>query len=281
MARPLKDGVDYFPFDVAMDEKFDLIEAEFGLTGFAVVVKLYQRVYSRGYYCEWTNEVALLFGKNVGLGGNAVSEIVSAAVKRGIFDKDKFDRYQILTSHGIQSRYFEAVSRRKSVNVNRAYLLLDVTKILPIAHISWVNDYINPDNDSNNSQSKGKESKGDKSKVKKSSMPGAAPASPDRHLFISLILNDGSEYPVYQDQADKWATLYQAVNVGQELRKMAGWCEANPKKRKTKRGILNFINSWLSREQDRGGTRNGNAADRNSGNPVAEAQTGEPLGTVV
>ena len=40
MARPIKDGVDYFPFDVSLDEKFELIEAEFGLTGFAVIVKL-------------------------------------------------------------------------------------------------------------------------------------------------------------------------------------------------------------------------------------------------
>jgi hypothetical protein len=118
----LKDGVDYFPLDVMLDEKFDLIEAEFGLIGFAVVVKLYQRVYARGYYCEWTKEVALLFGRSVGLnragsGGNAVSEIVKAAVRRGIFDKDMFEKYHILTSRGIQKRYFEAVSRRKCVKV--------------------------------------------------------------------------------------------------------------------------------------------------------------------
>ena len=280
MARPLKDGVDYFPFDVALDEKFDLIEAEFGLTGFAVVVKLYQRVYARGYYCEWTNEVALLFGKSIGLGGNAVSEIVSAAVKRGIFDKDKFDKYQILTSHGIQSRYFEAVSRRKCVNVNRAYLLIDVSKIIPIARISWVNDCNNPENERDNPQSKGKESKGKKSRVDR--MSGAASALPDRRLFISIVLNDKSEYPVYQDQVDKWVALYPAVDVGQELRKMAGWCEANPKRRKTRRGILNFINSWLSREQDRGGTRkNGNEADRHHGDPSAALSDKKPLGTVI
>jgi len=280
LARPLKDGVDYFPFDVALDEKFDLIEAEFGLTGFAVVVKLYQRVYARGYYCEWTNEVALLFGKSIGLGGNAVSEIVSAAVKRGIFDKDKFDKYQILTSHGIQSRYFEAVSRRKCVNVNRAYLLIDVSKIIPIARISWVNDCNNPENERDNPQSKGKESKGKKSRVDR--MSGAASALPDRRLFISIVLNDKSEYPVYQDQVDKWVALYPAVDVGQELRKMAGWCEANPKRRKTRRGILNFINSWLSREQDRGGTRkNGNEADRHHGDPSAALSDKKPLGTVI
>ena len=84
----MKGGIDYFPLDVTLDEKFELIEAEYGLTGFGVVVKLLQRIYGgQGYYIEWTNEVALLFAKRIGLreGGIAVSEIVAASVKRGIF----------------------------------------------------------------------------------------------------------------------------------------------------------------------------------------------------
>ena len=35
---------------------------------------------------------------------------------------------------------------------------------------------------------------------------------------------------------------------------MAGWLDANPSKRKTKRGILRFVNGWLAREQDKGRT---------------------------
>ena len=34
---------------------------------------------------------------------------------------------------------------------------------------------------------------------------------------------------------------------------MAGWLDANPKRRKTKQGILRFVTSWLAREQDKGG----------------------------
>ena len=61
-----KSGLEYFPLDVVLDDKFELIEAEFGLTGFAVIVKLFQKIYGgQGYYCEWTNEVALLFAKRI------------------------------------------------------------------------------------------------------------------------------------------------------------------------------------------------------------------------
>lgn len=72
---------------------------------------------------------------------------------------------------------------------------------------------------------------------------------------ISLPLNDKSLYPVIQSQVDEWSGLYPAVDIMQELRKMAGWLDANPSKRKTKRGILRFVNGWLSREQDRGGSK--------------------------
>lgn len=69
---------------------------------------------------------------------------------------------------------------------------------------------------------------------------------------ISIPLNDGSEYPVTQDQVHKWSELYPAVDVMQELREMVGWSQANKTRRKTKVGVERFINNWLSREQDKG-----------------------------
>ena len=48
---------------------------------------------------------------------------------------------------------------------------------------------------------------------------------------------------------------YPAVDVIQQLRNMRGWLDANPAKRKTKRGINAFIVRWLAKEQDKGGLR--------------------------
>lgn len=92
-----------------------------------------------------------------------------------------------------------------------------------------------------------------KNKELKDIMHGAV--NPPRQIppLINLILNDKSEYPIYQEQADQWKELYQSVNILQELKKMKGWLDANPTKRKTKSGILRFINSWLSKEQDKSG----------------------------
>lgn len=125
MPRPPKIKLDFFPLDTVLDTKFELIEAEFGLTGFAIVVKLFQRIYGElGYYCEWTDEVALLFANKNKVGYNVVSEIIAASVKRGIFDKTLLDKYHILTSKGIQERYLLAVNRRVEGTIEKEYSLI-------------------------------------------------------------------------------------------------------------------------------------------------------------
>ena len=69
--------------------------------------------------------------------------------------------------------------------------------------------------------------------------------------IIQLTLNDKTLYDVTQSDFKEYEELYPNVDVMQELRKMKGWLNANPTKRKTKRGIKRFINNWLSREQDK------------------------------
>lgn len=71
---------------------------------------------------------------------------------------------------------------------------------------------------------------------------------------ILLPLNDKSFYDVPLNKIALWKETYPAVDVDQELKRMIAWLDSNPTRRKTRRGIERFINSWLSREQDKGGT---------------------------
>ena len=83
-----------------------------------------------------------------------------------------------------------------------------------------------------------------------------SPELPDpQPPVITLPLNDGSEYPVSRKTVEEYQSLYPAVDVEQELRNMRGWCMTNAQKRKTHSGIARFITGWLSRVQDRGGSR--------------------------
>jgi hypothetical protein len=77
---------------------------------------------------------------------------------------------------------------------------------------------------------------------------GAPPA-------IALQTNKGEEYPITQSLVTEYSALYPAVDVMAELRKMRAWLISNPKNRKTANGMLRFVNTWLSREQDKGGKK--------------------------
>ncbi len=77
------------------------------------------------------------------------------------------------------------------------------------------------------------------------------PKEAEPEAVYQLVLNDKSYFGVTQEMIDQWKGLYPAVDVDQEIRKMIGWCDANPKNRKTRTGAKRFINSWLSRAQNR------------------------------
>ncbi len=144
MARPIKEGLDYFPHDCIPDHRLELIEAEFGLTGYAVVLKLYERIFvEKGYFCEWTTDMVLMFTHKNSVDGNVVSEIVKASLRRGIFDSRLYEKYSILTSADIQETYLKVTERRKQVFLFEEYLLLDCTHFADNVVINSVNADIN------------------------------------------------------------------------------------------------------------------------------------------
>ena len=132
MPRPYKTGLDYFELDCNLDDKIKLIQAEFGLKGLAVIVLLFQKIYGgQGYYMNWEEESLLLFMSENGVAGgdkNLISDIVEACIRRGIFSEELFRKYHILTSRGIQKRYFNAVARRENVETKKEYLLVKVAQ---------------------------------------------------------------------------------------------------------------------------------------------------------
>lgn len=169
MGRKFKEGLDYFELDCQMDDKIKLIQAEFGLKGFAVVVKLFQRIYGeRGYYCEWNEDSILLFTSENGLSSEnkfLIQDITEACIRRGLFSEKLYRQYGILTSHGIQERYINAVSRRESVKMEKAYLLVDVVKNNISVDRNKINVSRNEENADRSEQSREEKSREEKEKI--------------------------------------------------------------------------------------------------------------------
>lgn len=63
------------------------------------------------------------------------------------------------------------------------------------------------------------------------------------------------EMPIGQSKVDEWSKTYPGVDVVSTLREARQWCVDNPKKQKTRAGVMSFLNRWLSNEQNRGGLR--------------------------
>ena len=117
MARPTKLGLDYFPHDTHTDEDtaLQLLEAEFGLDGYAVYFKLLESIYAQGYAKQWGEDECLLFAKKMGaVTVPKLSEIIKGCIRRSLFDEGVYNLFQILTSKAIQMRWLEA--KRKDVS---------------------------------------------------------------------------------------------------------------------------------------------------------------------
>ena len=72
---------------------------------------------------------------------------------------------------------------------------------------------------------------------------------------MKLPLLDG-EFAVTTNDVAEWVDAYPGLDVPQELRSMRVWCLANPKRRKTAKGVRRFIAGWLRRAQDDAGSGN-------------------------
>ncbi len=142
MARPQKEGLDYFPLDTDMDikdDKIQLVEAKYGITGFGVLIKLLMKIYSEGYCYQWGENEGLLFSKRVNVDINTVNDIVNDLVKWGMFDAEIYKKYSVLTSNGIQKRFWEVAKRRNDVIIKKEFWVHDVDNILVSANINLIN----------------------------------------------------------------------------------------------------------------------------------------------
>lgn len=129
MSRPNKTGLDYFPLDIDFfdDEKIVAISGEFGIKGEIVAIKLLCAIYRNGYFILWNDLLKFKLLKNLpGISSELLDSIMNRLVLWGFFDKGLFDSMGVLTSVGIQKRYFKISKRRKSVDDFR-YLLVEVS----------------------------------------------------------------------------------------------------------------------------------------------------------
>jgi hypothetical protein len=92
--------------------------------------------------------------------------------------------------------------------------------------------------------------------------------------YLSFLENKNLIWSgVTDDDMASWAEAYPACDVKSELRRMIEWIKANPKKGR-KSDYRRFIVGWLSRSQDRGGTRGSSGKPQPKSEPDKYAHLG-------
>ena len=123
MARPIKEGMDYFPHDTdaTNDEKIEALRALHGNDGYAFYFIILERIYRSAAAELDVSKPAVLAALIVKLGvsKDKFNEILETAFDVGCLNKDRYETDQVLTSNGIKKRAKEVTNLRNKWKKNK------------------------------------------------------------------------------------------------------------------------------------------------------------------
>jgi len=135
LARPRKDGLDYFPLDADFfeDEKIRILKARYGADGIILYIYLLCRIYKHGYYMKVNEDFEYLISDDLKMSPDKVKQVLTFLLSRSLFDNTLFQSDAVLTSAGIQRRFQLAVKERAKKNPIQAgrYWLLKEAETEP------------------------------------------------------------------------------------------------------------------------------------------------------
>lgn len=135
LARPRKDGLDYFPLDADFfeDEKIKILKARYGADGIILYIYLLCRIYKHGYYMKVNEDFEYLISDDLKMSPDKVKQVLTFLLSRSLFDNTLFQSDAVLTSAGIQRRFQLAVKERAKKNPIQAgrYWLLKEAETEP------------------------------------------------------------------------------------------------------------------------------------------------------
>ncbi|WP_262388936.1 DUF4373 domain-containing protein [Lactiplantibacillus plantarum] len=208
MARPVKEGLDYFPLDVdfAVNDKTEAIMGEFGPKGVLFMIYLLSAVYQNGYYLQWNKLKQMQLANRIeGVSPELANQIVNRLIAYGTFSEELFNSAKVLTSQRIQETYEDATKRRKSQKPTKYWINVDINK-----DTSVVNVDINP-------QSKVNESKVNKSKSNNNKKNKTKPRDPRDRIQQEFTEQVWSIYPKKLNFQKAYNAYYAAKVEGVSL----------------------------------------------------------------
>lgn len=124
----MKLGIDYFSLetDIKDDDKIFNLKYRYGMSddgdadfdhaaawaAYGRFIDLLASIYHEGFAIEVTNQKELRLSQQLGMSVKELRAFIETCVEVGLFEESFWKSDKVLTSHGIQKRYFHAVKRR-------------------------------------------------------------------------------------------------------------------------------------------------------------------------
>lgn len=131
MSRPTKKGIDYFSFDVVFfdDKKIKVLKSKYGSDGIVVFIYILTLIYrDNGYYTAYDDDFEYIISTDLNMSVDKVKQVISFLFGRAMLNSNLAKSDAVLTSHGIQLRFQEAVKARgqkNTVEVDGRFWVLD------------------------------------------------------------------------------------------------------------------------------------------------------------
>ena len=120
----------WFKCDLNFDSRIQELTSEFGALGAYTYLVLLQLIYAdEGYFLSLSeaqiDEVVHRTKAKV----EDIKRIVDSCISKHLFDPAMYEKYHILTSHGIQYRFYDCAARRQDQVIKPEHLLLSENEV--------------------------------------------------------------------------------------------------------------------------------------------------------
>lgn len=242
MARPLQNGLLYFPFDIDFfqDKKIKILRGRYGSDGVMVYIYLLCEIYKNGYYIIADEDLILCLSDDLNISEASTRQIISFLLGRSLLCEIKDSTLAkpdtVLTAKSIQQRYQEAKKGlKRDIVVEAKYWLLksDETlsfiKVRPEKSLSQKN---NSKSEKNNNKSKIYDTKKRRQKESKENNMSSSLSAENQGLLTA-------------DEYNKLCNICNSKAVDKYVSKLSDWQNKNNKRC---RDPFDTIRKWI--EQD-------------------------------
>lgn len=251
MARPKKEKLDYFPFDVDFfsDKKIKRLRAKFGADGVLVYIYSLCEMYSNSYYAEYDDDFIDDVSDYFHFSEEKTRQIMAYLLGRSLLVSILLGSVKVITAPAVQRRYQEAKksSKRDIVVDKRIWLLKkDETgpfiKVYPDDSFSGKNEGYSEKNSCKSEKNDTKESKVKKSKVKESMCVPDIPEIPCKN----------GSFVIDEEYYNELTHTFRYTDVKESLSSLRNYMLSNPEKQRYMSAAKGCIQWWISGDEESG-----------------------------